>query len=178
MIKVNYDINTTLVLGYYPDSVKYNSIPTPNIEIEDNAQILDKATCVKNGVYQEFVKPDSELLQEAKDSKITEAKREASNLITSSYPLHTQLNYLAEVSTIQDKQINGDVLTQEELDLLDKAREVKTFINNIRTQSQNFVNQVIDCTTIEEVIVDGVVTVEGKTAQQCIEEVNNIDITF
>jgi len=74
MIKVNYDQTTTLVLGYYPDSVNYDSIPTPNIEIEDNEQVLDKTMCVKNGVYQEFIKPDSELLQEAKDSKIAQIK--------------------------------------------------------------------------------------------------------
>ena len=45
-----------------------------------------------------------------------------------------------------------------------QERDLKASINSIEV--------------IEEVIVDGVVTVEGKTAQQCIEEVNNIDITF
>ena len=69
MIKVNYDQTTTLVTGYYPDSVKYNSIPKPNIEIEDNAQINDKIMCVKNGVYQEFIPTPEVQLQEAKDSK-------------------------------------------------------------------------------------------------------------
>jgi hypothetical protein len=69
MIKVNYDQNTTLVTGYYPDSVKYNSIPTPNIEIEDNAQINNKTMCVKNGVYQKFIPTPEVQLQEAKDAK-------------------------------------------------------------------------------------------------------------
>ena len=74
MIKVNYNSNTTLVLGYYPDSINYNSIPKPFIEIEDDAQILDKQMCVVNGVYQEYVKPLDVQLQEAKALKIAQCK--------------------------------------------------------------------------------------------------------
>jgi len=57
MIKVNYDTESTLVKGYYPDSIRYNSIPEPFIEIEDYAQILDKEMCVINDIYKEYVKP-------------------------------------------------------------------------------------------------------------------------
>jgi len=74
MIKVNYNPNTTLVLGYYPDSINHNSIPKPFIEIEDDAQILDKQMCVVNGVYQEYVKPLDAQLQEAKALKIAQCK--------------------------------------------------------------------------------------------------------
>lgn len=71
-IKVNYDTETTLVKGYYPDSIKYASIPDPFIEIEDSEQDNSKQMCVVNGVYQEFQRPLEELLQEAKTSKLAQ----------------------------------------------------------------------------------------------------------
>lgn len=74
MIKVNYDTETTLVKGYYPNSINYVSIPEPYIEIENDAQVLDKQMCVVNGVYQEYVKPLDVQLQEAKASKIAQCK--------------------------------------------------------------------------------------------------------
>ena len=71
MIKVYYNSETTLVQGYYPDSIKYNyKIPTPNIIIKDNEQVLDKQMCVVNGAYQEYVKPLEIQLQEGKEAKI------------------------------------------------------------------------------------------------------------
>lgn len=76
MIKVNYDPETTLVKGYYFDSVKYKSIPDPFIEIEETDQnTTGEQMCVIDGVYQEYIKPDSVLLQESKNSKITEIKQ-------------------------------------------------------------------------------------------------------
>lgn len=73
-IKVNYNAETTLVKGYYPDSINYASIPEPFIEIEDSAQVLDKNMCVIDGIYQEYVKPLNQQLQEAKLTKITQLK--------------------------------------------------------------------------------------------------------
>lgn len=72
MIKVNYNTETTLVQGYYPDSVKYNSIPEPFIEIEDEQQILDKTMCVIDGVYQEYIPSKEEILSKAKQEKLAE----------------------------------------------------------------------------------------------------------
>ena len=74
MIKVNYDKKSSLVLGYYPNLINYNSIPEPWIEIEYNEQILDKQMCVVNGVYQEYVKFLDVQLQEAKALKIVQCK--------------------------------------------------------------------------------------------------------
>lgn len=74
MIKVNYDTETTLIKGYYPNSINYASIPEPYIEIENDAQVLDKQMCVIDGVYQEYVKPLDVQLQEAKASKIAQCK--------------------------------------------------------------------------------------------------------
>ena len=73
-IKVNYDTETTLVKGYYPDSINYASIPEPFIKIENDAQILDKQMCVVNGVYQEYVTPDSVLLEQGKQSKTAQCQ--------------------------------------------------------------------------------------------------------
>lgn len=73
-IKVNYDTETTLVKGYYPDFINYASIPEPFIEIENNAQVLDKQMCVVDGVYQEYVTPDSVLLEQGKQSKTAECQ--------------------------------------------------------------------------------------------------------
>ena len=72
MIKVNYDPQTTLVSGYYPDSINYSSIPEPFIEIEDEEQDNSKQMCVIGGVYQEYVKPLNIQLQEAKTSKLSQ----------------------------------------------------------------------------------------------------------
>jgi len=73
-IKVNYDTETTLVKGYYPNSINYASIPEPFIEIEGNAQDNSKQMCVIDGVYQEYVTPDSVLLEQAKIDKIAQCQ--------------------------------------------------------------------------------------------------------
>ena len=72
MIKVNYNTETTLVKGYYPDTIKYASIPEPYIQItEEEHQIaLSKQMCVVNGVFQEYIIPDNILLQQQKIIKI------------------------------------------------------------------------------------------------------------
>lgn len=75
MIKVNYDTETTLIKGYYPDSINYASIPKPFIEIEDNEQVLDKQMCVIDGVYQEYKIPDSILLEQEKIIKIAQCQQ-------------------------------------------------------------------------------------------------------
>jgi hypothetical protein len=80
-IKVHYNPQTTLVLGYYPDSINYDSIPEPFIEIEDAAQILNKQMCVIGGVYQEYIMPDSVLLSQTKQAKISQLKKEKSRLL-------------------------------------------------------------------------------------------------
>ena len=76
MIKVNYDTETTLVKGYYPDAINYASIPEPYMEIsdEEHQETLGKQMCVVNRVYQEYVKPLDVQLQEAKALKIAQCK--------------------------------------------------------------------------------------------------------
>ena len=75
-VKVNYDTETTLVKGYYPDAINYASIPEPYIEISDekHQEALGKQMCVVNGVYQEYVIPDSVLLEQGKQSKTAQCQ--------------------------------------------------------------------------------------------------------
>jgi hypothetical protein len=75
-VKVNYDTETTLVKGYYPDAINYSLIPEPYIEISDekHQEALGEQMCVVNGVCQEYVKPFDVQLQEAKASKIAQCK--------------------------------------------------------------------------------------------------------
>ena len=74
MIKVNYDQETTLVKGYYPDNINYKAIPEPYIEIENEDQILGKEMCVISNVYQEYTASESEKLEQLKTSKISTCK--------------------------------------------------------------------------------------------------------
>lgn len=76
MIKVNYDTETTLVKGYYPDAINYTSIPEPYIEIsdEEHQEALGKQMCVIDGIFQEYVTPDNVLLEQVKIEKITQCQ--------------------------------------------------------------------------------------------------------
>jgi len=75
--KINYDPQTTLVLGKYPTKL-YGNEPKPNIEISDAeykkifGDGLFQTPCVIDGVIQEFVRPNSEILQEAKTLKLSQ----------------------------------------------------------------------------------------------------------
>jgi len=74
MIKVNYDTVTTLVKGYYPNSINYASIPEPFIEItdEEHQEALGKTMCVVAGIFQEYVESDAVILKQAQDAKISQ----------------------------------------------------------------------------------------------------------
>ena len=76
MIKVNYDTETTLVKGYYPDAINYKSIPEPYIEIsgKEHQEALGKQMCVINGAFEEYVTPDNVLLEQAKIEKIVQCQ--------------------------------------------------------------------------------------------------------
>jgi len=87
MIKVSYNIKSSLVEGYYPCDINYQNIPEPWILIEDNEQILDKQMCVLNGKYQVYVESLSVQLQKAKDEKL--AKLEAFILSKKTAPFTT-----------------------------------------------------------------------------------------
>ena len=39
MVKVNYDLKSKKVLGFYPDFMNYEQIPEPYIEIDDKMHL-------------------------------------------------------------------------------------------------------------------------------------------
>lgn len=74
IIKVHYNPETGAVLGYYPNNIKYKSIPIPFIEIKASDQIINCMMCVINGIYQESKKSDEEILNKKKNILISERK--------------------------------------------------------------------------------------------------------
>jgi hypothetical protein len=90
------------------------------------------------------------LLPKIKNEKILSIKSEAQERIYNIYPLHTQLNYLAEISEIQDKQLNNIDITEEEKATLIKGKEIKAEIKNIRDKS-NEIERMLENKTIEEI---------------------------
>jgi len=74
MIKVNYNIETTLVNGYYPDTINYTSIPEPYIEIseEEHQEAFGEQMCVVDGVFKQYIEPDNIVLERAKAVKKAE----------------------------------------------------------------------------------------------------------
>jgi hypothetical protein len=75
-IKVNYDRETTLVKGYYSDIINYASIPEPYIEITEGQHeiALGKQMCVVDGIFQEYITPDSVLLEQGKQIKTAQCQ--------------------------------------------------------------------------------------------------------
>ena len=166
MIKVNYDTETTLVKGYYPDSINYASIPEPFIEIENDAQVLGKQMCVINGVYQEYILPMSQQVIDAKTIKIGQLNQNRSDfcLIPIEYNSNTYATsleaknainfYIASLSTLASV---GDYYTstQEKVSLsktdfkalaaLIQNREIES-----RDKRENLLTQINNCTTLEE----------------------------
>lgn len=164
MIKVNYDQNTNLVSGYYPDSIKYNSIPEPFIEIQDYEQVLDKTMCIVDGVYQEYTKSDSELLQEAKTSKIAQIHSERKEFLylPITYNGSTFVNSEVSSSNLQgaytfiDEPIDWLNIDGNTVSLTKEGiRELALLLISHRSfayfQEANLINKIKACETIEEI---------------------------
>lgn len=163
----------------------------PYIEIGEEDQVHGKTMCVIDGVYQEFVKPDAELLQDAKDSKIAQIEINCKEFIylPVSYNGSTFINseiastnlqgaYTFAEEPIEWLDIEGNTVILTKLQMKDLANLMITHRSSSYFQERDLKILVAACVPIEEVIVDGVVTIEGKTLQQCIDEINNLDITF
>lgn len=85
-IKVKYNQKSTKVEGYFPNNIKYkNNIineelktidGSPYIEIteEEHQAAMGKTMCVIDGVFQEYVQTDAEILEQTKNSKIAQCK--------------------------------------------------------------------------------------------------------
>lgn len=83
-IKVKYNTKSTKVEGYFPNNIKYKNINeefktidgSPYIEIteEEHQAAMGKTMCVIDGVFQEYVQTDDEILEQTKNSKIAQCK--------------------------------------------------------------------------------------------------------
>lgn len=122
-IKVNYNLETGFVNGYYPDNIIYTNIPEPFIEITEIEwkNSYSKTMIVKDNIYQEFQKPIEpleDILLRLRENKISEIKSIASQLILEQYPIYKQLN-------ITRDQIKSSVI----------FKDMQNFINTIRVKS-------------------------------------------
>ena len=186
-VKVIYNQATGIVTGYYSNEaiIRTNSTVDevnltltnsdgtfPYIEIAQEEKDLKKDVMqVIGGVYQEYIKPDAELLQEAKDAKIAQIKSNNKAFIylpvdyngstflnteISGKNLETAFNFIDE--PIQWLDINGNVISLTKL----QVKDLITLMINHRSTGYfleaSLINQVVACATILEV--------------------NNIDITF
>lgn len=168
MIKVNYNPQITLVLGYYPDSIEYASIPEPFIEIENDAQILDKQMCVVNGVYQEYIEPVDVQLQKAKINKISEIKSKRDIFLSSNVTISTGTYKATQTAkSLFFNAVNGRTATQYPMSwrlsddvtwielTKDQAYELYDAFEAQETsgymQETDFIKKVNDAQTLEEV---------------------------
>ncbi|MGL5113587.1 MAG: DUF4376 domain-containing protein [Flavobacterium sp.] len=167
--KINYDSQTTLVLGKYPSTL-YQNAPEPNIEISDAeykrifGDGLFQTPCVVNGIIQELVRSDSEILQKAKALKLaqitpardafmyadieyngsifTNSQVSGNNITSALAIMGTSINWL-------DTSGNLVVMTKTQL------KELGALIIDKRNigyfQEANLTNQINACTTIEQV---------------------------
>ena len=113
MIRVKYNLDTKQVLGNYPSSINYPSITIdekkktitdssgtfPYIEItkEQHEANIGKNMVVINDNYQEYIKTNAELLQEAKDAKIKELEifheSDSARILTINEKFQVNTNY-------------------------------------------------------------------------------------
>ena len=172
MIKVNYDTETTLVKGCYPDSINYASIPEPFIEItqEEHQANLGKKMCVIKGAFVEYVESDSVILEQAKLKKISLIKTIRDNTTLKFSPANEPTkNFIlkisdlpqiaARASRLQDQgagskstwsDING---VRQDL-LADQFRSMRNHLDahdeTLRVWYAETKKEIEDCTTLEE----------------------------
>ena len=165
---------------------------TSEIEIFEAESYLSLSKIIRDQ-YDEAsqAEADNFELQEAKNAKIAqiEANKKDFIYLPVEYNGSTFINseiastnlqgaYTFAEEPIEWLDIEGDTVMLTKLQMADLANIMIAHRSSGYFQERDLKASINSIEVIEEVIVDGVVTVEGKTAQQCIEEVNNIDITF
>lgn len=166
-IKVNYDPQTTLVLGYYPDSINYSSIPEPFIEIEDGEQDNSKQMCVVDGLYQEYILPMAQQIIDAKNAKINQLNQNRNDfcLIPIEYNGNTYATtleaknainfYIASLPTLASVgdyyTLTGEKVSLSKADFKALAALIQTKEIESRDKREDLLIQINNCTTLEEV---------------------------
>ena len=101
--------NTNKLLGWYSDDIHTN-IPTPNIEVTDEAwqeAININANCYENG---EFIVKDFRTEKEIEKQRIPSIKAKANELIEMIYPIYKQNNILMSQISEDIKGMNAYIL--------------------------------------------------------------------
>lgn len=184
-VKVKYDLDSSQILGYFPDFINYknNLIDKdlkeidgyPYIEITDEEWEKGKSNnmIVSEGVYQEYIESEEELLQNAQESKklkIEQARQvfqysnitiqingEDKEFIATLTAQTKLLNYLSIIDWTVTQSINwrlADSITfitmsQDETELLINtiiARELSAY-----QQESAFLTQIANCSSVKEV---------------------------
>lgn len=186
--KINYDQETTLVLGKYPSKL-YENAPEPNIEISDVeykrifGNGLFQEPCVIDGVIKEYKKPDAELLAQAKLDKIAQLNTNRSDYCLK--PILYNGNYYATTSNAQI------AITYHISSLNDDASALYRNYpedDNILLNREDFLNiasliegKEMSSRDLRKTRTDEINAIEitpEVTYEQAMEALNNIDITF
>jgi len=78
MVKVTYNIETGVIIGFYPEGMGYNTIPEPNISITDEfytdnlTQLISSMFIITDGVVVEKYSTDIDKLNILKGKKLNE----------------------------------------------------------------------------------------------------------
>jgi len=122
LVKINYNIETGEIIGYYPNFLNYKNIPNPTIlvNIEDYYKCLEKKMVVKEGALQEYNKPKEEIFKHKQESLI-----------------YSRIAYLQNTDYKIIKQSEGvENCPQDILDKRNLAREEINKIENCKTLKQ------------------------------------------
>jgi hypothetical protein len=184
MIRVKYNLGTGQILGNYPANMNYPSITIdevsktitdqsgtfPYIEVTTlkHKQGINKNMVVIDGNYQEYVKTDAELLQEAKNNKIAEIQ------VAKEIDLYLNVSYNNKDFISSEKAVSNMtgaiILNQDSYNWLDvnsnpnimTVNDLKNLVGIIATQRSLIYNK-------------EALKIKAVNDSQTIEEVNNIN---
>lgn len=203
--RTTYNPETTFITGYYADDGHFPNIiiyedskllthaegnTQPYIEVLESDRMLDKQMCVIDGVYQEYTKPEAELLSQAKLDKIAQIKINRDNW------MYQPVEYSG--NTYFATKIAGDNLTAAarsprnigigsvqwmtaENSIVElEINEMEDIINLIEDQRRySYFQEALLSAEINAIeIIENEDPEIAVTYEQAIEALNNIDITF
>lgn len=125
MVKVNYDIESKKVLGFYPDYVEYEAIPEPYVEVTDerHAQLVEMANSGKE-LYVKSIKDKEFALRDI----IVSQEQQRQNRIAELKSLLAQTDYQAI------KYAEGQLSASEYAEMKKQRQTWRDEINKLETE--------------------------------------------
>lgn len=125
MVKVNYDLESKKVLGFYPDFINYNKIPEPYIEVSDekHAELVEMANSGKE-LYVKSIKDKEFALRDI----IVSQEQTVKNRITE------LKNLLAETDYQAIKYAEGQLSSNEYASMKAQRQAWRDEINELETE--------------------------------------------